>query len=61
MTSIRRTGEVAFFSHAAGLAYDLEPQGGGAGQRKAESAYALAAAAHVAVCIGMTIFNYIFN
>ena len=37
-TSIRRNGEVAFFSHAARLAYDLEGQGGKAGQRKAKGA-----------------------
>ncbi|OCA92510.1 hypothetical protein [Pseudobacillus wudalianchiensis] len=30
-TSIRRNGEVAFFSHTARSAYDLEGQGGAAG------------------------------
>ncbi|KMY55196.1 hypothetical protein AC623_15735 [Bacillus sp. FJAT-27231] len=33
-TSIRRNGEVAFFSHTARSAYDLEGQGDAAGQRE---------------------------
>ncbi|OCA88814.1 hypothetical protein [Pseudobacillus wudalianchiensis] len=33
-TSIRRNGEVAFFSHTARSAYDLEGQGGAARQEK---------------------------
>ncbi|KMY54869.1 hypothetical protein AC623_13760 [Bacillus sp. FJAT-27231] len=33
-TSIRRNGEVAFFSHTARAAYNLEEQGGAAGQEE---------------------------
>ncbi|KAB7707465.1 hypothetical protein F9802_06855 [Bacillus aerolatus] len=36
-TIIRQAGEVAFFSHTARLAYDLELQGGEAGQKKSGS------------------------